>query len=423
MRITLRRVVSTFVAATMVILVVGPRLEAQRGADGDAIVPFRIDVPDSVLTDLKERLARTRYPDEIEGAGWDYGTNLSFMKSLVSYWHDTFDWRSQEKRLNQFQQFKTTVDDVGIYFIHVRSKHAGARPLLMLNGWPGAIDEFSKVIGPLTDPVAFGGRADDAYHVVVPFMPGFAFSDKPRTRGLGPARIAPMWTTLMARLGYARYAVHGTDWGASVATFMALRNPTSISALHLATCIGAVPAPPTPSGNRPLPTSSNAGYMEIHSTKPQTLAFSLADSPAGLAAWISEKYHGWVDNNGDVESVYSKDQLLTILTVYWATNTGPSSVRLYYESRTPDGRMLPTFMDGFLPALPAGRVTVPTGCTAFSGRFDRRTTGASPPVRGPVEARYNLVHWYVSERGGHFPAFEQPQLWLDDIRTFLRGRT
>jgi pimeloyl-ACP methyl ester carboxylesterase len=417
-------VARTFALAAAITLGVAQPPSAAAATSGDAVVPYKIQVPDAVLADLKARLARTRFPDEIPGTSWDYGANLGYMKELVGYWRDKYDWRAQEKRLNQFDQFTTNIDGLNIHFVHQRSKVPNARALLLLNGWPGSIEEFAQVIGPLTDPVAHGGRAEDAFNVIVPDMPGYAFSDKPKERGYSPERIAGMWATLMARLGYTKYAVQGTDWGASVATWLALKDAAHMTALHLSTCLGAPVAAPAPrTGTQPAPTmgAEALGYVEIQSTKAETLAYGLSDSPAGLAGWIVEKYHGWSDDGGNVESVYTKDQLLTNIMIYWVTDSGPSSTRLYYEARHRDGRLLGTFFEGFGPPMSLGKVTVPTGCGNFTGRFDRGAARGAAPQRASAEARYNVVYWTVSEHGGHFPAMEQPKLWLDDIRGFLRA--
>ena len=400
-----------------------------RPAGSEAIVPFKIQVPDAVLTDLKERLARVRFADEIPGVGWDYGTNRAYLEQLIAYWRDKYDWRAQERRLNQFDQFKTNIDGLDIHFIHQRSKSPNARPLLLLNGWPSSIMEYEKVIGPLTDPTAHGGRAEDAFHVVIPVMPGYGFSDKPRERGYNPERIAGMWATLMARLGYTRYGTHGSDWGVAVANYLALKDPGHMAALHLtSTCATAPPPPATakPGGQVPQqPVSANLGYQEIQTTKPQTLGHGLSDSPVGLASWIIDKWQSWSDHDGDLEKVYTKDELLTNIMIYWVTNTGTSSARLYYETRHVDGRLLPTFGAAFLPALPEGRVSVPTGCGAFPAQYDRRGIPPNPNAAAAsslASNRYNVVHSTTMPRGGHFPALEQPGLWLDDLRAFFRDR-
>jgi microsomal epoxide hydrolase len=389
----------------------------------DPVVPFKIQVPDPVLVDLKERLAQARFADELPDAGWDYGTNRAYLEQLMSYWRDEYDWRKQEQRLNQFDQFKTSIDGLDIHFIHQRSKSPGAKPLLMLNGWPSSIVEYVKVVGPLTDPVAHGGRAEDAFHVIIPSMPGYGFSDKPRARGYDPARMASMWAKLMTRLGYPRYLTHGSDWGIAVANHLALQDATHMSALHLAGCPGGLATrAPAPSAGQQGPVSSNLGYQEIQTTKPQTLGHGLSDSPLGLASWIMDKWHAWSDHDGDVEKVYSKDDLLTNIMIYWVTNSGASSARLYYETRHVEGRLLPTFFEGFLPKLPEGRVAVPTGCGVFPSQYDRRGQPSADPAaaRRSAEARYHVVHFQTMKSGGHFPALEQPSLWLDDLRAFAR---
>jgi pimeloyl-ACP methyl ester carboxylesterase len=397
-------------------------------ARSTAVAPFKIRVSDEVLSDLKQRLTRARFADEIPGAEWDYGTNLAYLKTLMTYWRDKYDWRAQERRLNQFEQFKTNIDGLDIHFIHRRSKVPGAAPLLLLNGWPSSIEEYAKVIGPLTDPAAHGGQASDAFDVVIPSMPGYGFSDKPRERGYNPERMAEVWVKLMARLGYPRYITHGSDWGIAVATYLALKDSSHMTALHLAGCPGsftppAVPAAPPPQPLPPAPVSANLGYQEIQTTKPQTLGHGLSDSPLGLASWIIDKWQSWSDHDGDLEKVYTKDELLTNIMIYWVTNSGTSSARLYYESRHVDGRLLPTFFEGFLPRLPQGRVTVPTGCGAFPSQYDRR---GSPPsfdtaaARRSAEARYNVTHLTIAPHGGHFPALEQPRAWIDDLRIFTR---
>jgi pimeloyl-ACP methyl ester carboxylesterase len=420
-----------FVSAALVLVTVLMVVEiaySQRGAESAtaAIVPFKIQVPNAVLADLKRRLADGRFADEFPDAGWDYGTNLAYLKSLIEYWRDKYDWRSQEKRLNAFDQFKTNIDGLDIHLIHQRSKNPNAMPLLLLNGWPSSIIEYEKVIGPLTDPVAYGGRVEDSFHVVIPSMPGFGFSGKPHARGYDPERIARMWVQLMARLGYTRYAAHGSDWGNGIGTRVALDDPAHVVALHVAGC-GAAPAVPaaTVGGparppaipNRAVNAAHNLGYQEIQSTKPQTLGYALSDSPVGLASWIIEKWYGWSDHDGDIEKVFTKDELLTNIMIYWVTNSGASSARIYYESRHMLGGLAPTPFP-----RPEARVSAPTGCGSFPLQYDRRDAPvdtSSAEARKAAEARYNVVHFTTMAHGGHFPAFEQPKLWVDDIRAFF----
>jgi pimeloyl-ACP methyl ester carboxylesterase len=423
------RCLSAAAVTVMVTALADPARLAQRRADdrtaassSQAIVPFKINVSDDVLADLKTRLTHARFADEFPDAGWDYGTNLAYLRGLMTYWRDRYDWRAQERRLNRFEQFKTNIDGLDIHFIHQRSKEPNAVPLLLLNGWPSSIVEYDKVIEPLSNPAAHGGRASDAFHVIVPSMPGYGFSDKPRERGYNPERMARVWTTLMARLGYSRYVTHGSDWGVAVATYLALNDREHMTALHLAGCPGAI----TPPAGTPPVVSSNLGYQEIQTTKPQTLGQGLSDSPLGLASWIIDKWHSWSDHDGDLERVYTKDELVTNIMIYWVTNSGTSSARLYYESRHVNGRLLPTFFESFLPPLPQGRVTLPTGCGTFPSQYDRRGTPVNMNTdiaRRAAEARYQVVHLTIAAHGGHFPALEQPQAWTDDLRTFVRGIT
>jgi pimeloyl-ACP methyl ester carboxylesterase len=382
-------------------------------SDPSAIRPFEIHVPDEVLDDLQTRLARTRLPEPLAGAGWDYGTPVSYLAELIAYWRDEFDWRAQERRLNEFDQFKTRIDDLDIHFIHQRSPEANALPILVTHGWPGSIVEFAEIIGPLTDPVAFGGQAGDAFHVVAASMPGYGFSDKPREAGFGPEQIADVNAQLMARLGYDRYGLQGGDWGAIVSRWHALNHAPNIAGLH----INMVIAGPPPGLEDPTDGVPDAelermqqrqaffqdetGYSAIQGTKPQTLGYGLNDSPAGQAAWIVEKFKTWCDCNGDPETIFTRDELLTNITLYWVTQTATSSARLYYESRVTSGFGAP------------GRVEVPTAAAIFPHEL------IIPPRRW-AEASYNLTRWTEMPRGGHFAAMEQPELMVEDLREFFR---
>jgi epoxide hydrolase len=383
---------------------------APRPPGGDAIVPFKIHVPDAVLVDLKERLARTRFPDAIPGSGWDYGTDLPYLRELVTYWRNTFDWRAAERRLNQFDQFKTNIDGLEIHFIHQRSRNTGALPLVLTHGWPGSFVEFTKVIGPLTNPA---GRPEDAFHIVAISLPGFGFSGKPAERGYGPERIAGTISKLMARLGYSRYGVQGGDWGSSISRFVAIDDASHVAGLHLNFCLAAQPTG-VADPNEGVPSAElermrarqaffdgERGYFQIQSTKPQTIGYALDDSPAGLAAWIVEKFRSWCDCGGDVEKKFTKDDLLTNITLYWATETATSSARIYYENQRAAG-------------APARRVTVPTACAVFPKEINI-------PPRLWVEASYNLTRWTEMPRGGHFAALEEPELLVDDLRAFFRS--
>jgi epoxide hydrolase len=379
----------------------------------DAIVPFRINVSDAALRDLKERLARTRFPTEIENSGWDYGANLAYVKDLVTYWQTKFDWRAQERTLNQLPQFTTTIDGIDIHFVHQRSSHATAIPLVMIHGWPGSFFEFTKVVGPLTEPTRHGGSAADAFHVVALSLPGFGFSGKPRSSGYSPARMARTVAQLMARLGYTRYGAQGGDWGAAIVRQLGLADPSHLIGLHSNMCVASAPSGPNPNDGVPeaelkrmqaaqARSANELGYFQIQSTRPMTLGYGLNDSPAGLAAWIVEKFRAWSDSDGDVEKRFTKDELLTNVMIYWVTETGPSSARIYFENRVDAGR--------------TGRVEVPFACARFP-----REMFAIVPTKW-IEAQYNLQQLTDMPRGGHFAALEEPQLLVEDVRKFFRGR-
>ena len=417
-----------------VLLLVSPAPQAQRANAPDAIVPFRIQVSNADLADLKQRLSRARFADSFDEADWNYGTNAAYLKELIAYWRDKYDWRVHERELNKFDQFKTTIDGVEIYFVHQKAVPASQRTVLLLNGWPSSIVEYQKVIGPLTNPAAYGGRAEDAVNVVIPSMPGFGFSGKPRVKGYDFDRIAGMWVQLMSRLGYTRYFVHGTDFGGLVGPRVALLDSPHVAGLHVAGCGGAPAAPAAAAGGAaaaqpPSPPAAavgrnalvnaahNVGYQEIQSTKPDTLGQALSDSPVGLASWIVEKWYDWADHDGDVEKTFTKDELLTNVMIYWVTNSTASSMRIYYEGRHAGGG----FRNNPFPPF-EGRVAVPTGCGAFPRQYDRRGVPVNTntaAARQAAETRYNVVHFTTMEHGGHFPALEQPALWTADLRAFL----
>jgi microsomal epoxide hydrolase len=400
-------------AGTMAATTARPVPASRQNPAAPAIRPYRIQASDDALRDLKERLARTRFPDEIDGAGWEYGTDLAYLKELVAYWRDGFDWRAAERRLNAFDQFTTTIDGVEIHFIHQRSRHPNAMPLALTHGWPGSVFEFTKIIGPLADPVGHGGGAEDAFHVVAISLPGFGFSGKPRDRGYSPERMGRIIATLMARLGYERYGLQGGDWGGIISRLVALNDAPHVAGLHLNFCTGG--APPDPQNpNEGVPPAeikqmqerqaymeNERGYSQIQGTKPQTLGYALEDSPAGLAAWIVEKFRTWCDCDGNVEKKFTKDDLLTNVTIYWLTGTATSSARIYYESRVAAGTQ-------------GQRVAVPTACALFPKELN-------VPPRRWVESRYNLTRWTEMPRGGHFAALEEPELLVQDVRAFFRG--
>ena len=305
------------------------------------ITPFRIDIPDADLDDLRQRLRQTRWPEPETVPDWSQGVRLDYLRELCRYWADGYDWRATEARLNELPQFRTDLDGVGVHFIHVRSPHADALPLVMTHGWPGSVVEFVKVIPRLTDPVRYGGAASDAFHVVCPSLPGYGFSDRPAGPGWNVQRIAGAWRELMSRLGYERFAAQGHDWGTSVSTCIAQQDPDRVVGLHLAPPLVA-PDPATfdeltDAERRALADLRQAGetedgYAREHSTKPQTIGYALVDSPVALAAWIVEKFRSWSDCDGDLDTVFTRDELLDNLMFYWLPGTGASSVRLYWES-------------------------------------------------------------------------------------------
>jgi epoxide hydrolase len=376
----------------------------------EAIERFEIRVDDAVLEDLRSRLARTRFPDQIEGTGWEYGLPVGYLRELVEYWRDGYDWRAQEARLNQFAQFRTRIDGQSIHFIHVRSAHADAFPLLVTHGWPGSVVEFLDVIPRLTEPQAHGGRAADAFHVIAPSLPGYGFSEPTRTRGWDVRRIARTFIELMRRLGYTRYGAQGGDWGAQVATRIGALDPEHCVAIHLNMPIAARPEDPLPLSDADKADLAamqqfqreEAGYALEQGTKPQTLGVALNDSPAGLLAWIVEKFRTWSDCDGHPEHRFTRDQLITNVMLYWVTQTITSSARLYWEHQ-----------HGGSEETAPEVVGAPTGVARYPKEVVRFP-------RAWVERRYNVTHWAVMPHGGHFAAMEQPALFVEDLRTFFR---
>jgi microsomal epoxide hydrolase len=373
------------------------------------VLPFRIEIPQADLDDLRDRLARTRWPDQLPGVGWDYGIPLEYVRELAEYWRTGYDWRVHEARLNAFDQFTTTIDGQLIHFLHVRSAESGALPLIITHGWPGSVVEFMNVIGPLTDPAAHGGDPADAFHLVVPSIPGYGFSGPTRDRGWDVRRIARAWASLMERLGYQRYGAQGGDWGSSISRELGLIAPGHLIGVHLNMLIPYVrdePADLTEQERGRLEAlrrfqSTGSGYFAIQSTRPQTLAYGLTDSPAGQLAWITEKFGEWTDGGLPDEAV-DRDQLLTNVTLYWVTGTAGSSARLYYE--TARSRAWAP------PAVSA----VPTGVAVFPREI-------APPIRRFAELSDNIVHWSEFDRGGHFAAMEVPDLLVRDVRAFFRA--
>ena len=374
-----------------------------------AVSPFRIAVPDAVLIDLKSRLYNTRWPEAELVDDWSQGAPLEWIKEVCGYWAEQYNWRKREAALNRFAQFTTDIDGLGIHFIHVRSPHSQAMPLIVTHGWPGSVVEFHKVIEPLVDPVAYGGNAADAFHVVCPSLPGFGFSAKPTTAGWGVDRIARAWAVLMDRLSYARYGAQGGDWGSAVTTALGALDPDHCAGIHITLAMGARPnvgEQPTPEEARALKGMKyyadwDSGYSKQQSTRPQTLGYALTDSPSGQAAWILEKFWAWTDCNGHPENIFTRDELLDNVMLYWVTASAASSARLYWESFGSKRRT-------------AHIVKVPTGVAVFPKEI-------VTPVRKWMEASYtNITHWNEMPRGGHFAAFEQPELFVGEVRDFFR---
>jgi epoxide hydrolase len=376
----------------------------------EAIEKFQIRIEDSALEDLRSRLALTRLPDQIEGTGWEQGIPRDYLRDLVDYWRDEYDWREQEARLNEFAHFRTRIDGQSIHFIHARSEHPDALPLLITHGWPGSIVEFLDVIPRLVRPEAHGAGAADAFHVVAPSLPGYGFSEPTRARGWDVSRIARAFVELMSRLGYERFAAQGGDWGAQVATRIGALDPQHCVGIHLNMPIGARPEEPCPLTDEDKADlaamakfqGEESGYALEQGTKPQTLGAALNDSPAGLLAWIVEKFRSWSDCDGDPQNVFGRDQLITNAMLYWLTQTATSSARLYWESRH----------SGMWSEKPQF-VSVPTGVARYPKEVVRFP-------RSWVERQYNVTHWADMPRGGHFAAMEQPELFVEDVRRFFR---
>jgi epoxide hydrolase len=372
------------------------------------IEPFTIAVADYVLDDLRSRLRNTRWPEAELVGDWSQGMPLAWIQDICRYWAEEYDWRRREALLNRFAQFTTEIDGLGIHFLHVRSPHPQAMPLIITHGWPGSIVEFSKVIEPLTDPTAFGGEAADAFHVVCPSLPGFGFSAKPQTAGWGVDRIARAWASLMDRLGYPRYGAQGGDWGSGITTAMGALDSDHCAGIHITLAMGVRPeavVEPTPQEARALKGAKyyadwDSGYSKQQSTRPQTLGYGLTDSPGGQAAWILEKFWAWTDCDGDPLNILGRDELLDNVMLYWVTATATSSARLYWESFGAARRTAHT-------------VTIPTGVAVFPKEI-------VPPVRRWLEPRYtDIRHWSEMPKGGHFAAFEQPELFVAEVRKYF----
>jgi pimeloyl-ACP methyl ester carboxylesterase len=376
------------------------------GSSNSPVTPFQYRASDADLADLKRRLAQTRWPESATQAGWEQGPPLAKLQNLVAYWRNDYDWRRCEAELNQWPQFRTTIDELGIHFIHVRSRHARALPMILTHGWPSTILLFREVIGPLTDPVAHGGTAADAFDVVIPSLPGFGFSDKPKERGWNAARTAGAWAQLMSRLGYGRYVAQGGDWGAFVTTAMAQQRPQALAAIHLnfaQTMPDNLPKTLLPDQKRVVDAiktwrQEGGAYLQLQSTRPQLAGYLLSDSPMAQAAWIYDIFNGGTGNTGDPDSALSRDAMLDEITLYWLTNSAASSARFYREqSELLRGRNNP------------GRVDLPVGVSVFPHDL--------PAARSWAPAVYpRLFYWHELQRGGHFASLEVPELFTEELR-------
>lgn len=377
-----------------------------------SVQPFTISIAQRILDDVHERLARTRWPDEVEGAEWDYGTNLAYLKTLVDYWQHHFDWRAQEAMLNHFAQFRVEIDGFGVHFIHERGKGPNPLPMILTHGWPDSFYRMHKIIPRLSDPASFGGDPFDSFDVIVPSLPGYGFSDRPHQRGMTPKRTAELWAQLMRDvLGYWRFAAAGGDIGSGVTRLLALAHSELLIGIHL-TDVGL----PTLTPDQSDLTFAEQQYLDavqqwrmresayamMHSTKPQTLAYGLNDSPVGLAGWMVEKFRAWSDCQGDVEKRFSKDELLTNIMIYWVSETINSSMRMYYEIGHASS-----------PLKPGQHIEVPAGVAIFP-----KDIGVPPREWG--ERTLRVQHWTEMPRGGHFAALEEPELLVEDLRAFFR---
>ncbi len=377
-----------------------------------AVERFHIQVEEEVLNDLRDKLGHIRWPDQMDGSGWEQGTELGYLQSLVAYWRDSFDWRAQEAELNRSAQFRAKVDGLSIHFIHERGVGPNPLPIILTHGWPDSFTRYQKIIPLLTDPARHGGDAMDSFDVIVPSLPGFGFSGRPNLRGVNSFHVAELWAKLMTKeLDYPRFAAAGGDIGSGVTRYLAATHPELLVGIHL-TDIGILRDLLAPSGRTDLSEGElryrssasewiarEGAYMSLQSTKPQTLAYGLSDSPAGLAAWIVEKFRAWSDCGGDLGRSFTEDELLTNIMIYWVTGTIGSSTRMYYEN----SHTLP----------PIGRIDVPTGIALFPADI------LLPPQEW-AEQRLQIARWTSMPRGGHFAAMEEPELLAEDIRAFFR---
>ncbi|WP_343728479.1 epoxide hydrolase family protein [Duganella sp.] len=375
-----------------------------RPAPVPGVQPFKVAVPQAALDDLKLRLSLARWPEQATVPDWSQGVPLERLQTLVDYWQHHYDWRKAEARLNAFPQFTTRIDGLDIHFLHVRSRHANALPIVLTHGWPGSVFEFINTIGPLVDPTAHGGKAEDAFHVVIPSLPGYGFSGKPTAAGWGLPHIARAWAKLMRRLGYRKWVAQGGDWGAGVTTWLAKRHADGLAAVHLnLPILFPPPIEGEPDKDEQATIAqliafdgNKSGYAKLQGTRPQTIGYALADSPVAQAAWIYEKLAEWTDSGNDPESVLSRDQILDNITLYWLTGSGASSARLYAESFSSD--------------FSTQKLDLPVAVSLFPGELYH------PPRKWGERVYSKLYYWNEAARGGHFAAFEQPALFTAELR-------
>ncbi|HEX9025385.1 MAG TPA: epoxide hydrolase [Clostridium sp.] len=377
-----------------------------------SIERFHIKVSNEVLEDLKYRLDHVRWPDQLEGSAWERGTEINYLKSLISYWREEFDWRKQESELNSFDQFRCNIDGIDIHFIHERGKGPNPIPIILTHGWPDSYIRYQKIIPLLTDPASYGGNPEDSFDVIVPSLPGFGFSSIPKHSGVNNSYVSELWAKLMTeKLGYSKFVAHGGDVGSGVTRYIALNHPELLMGIHL-TDIGIIKDLMTSDNKADLSEeelqykknasgwiSNEGGYMSIQSTKPQTIAYGLSDSPVGLAAWIIEKFREWSDCDGDLSQRFTKDELLTNIMIYWVTNTIGSSASIYYENTHS------------LPSM--GHIDVPTGLALFPADI------LLPPKEW-TKRNLNITRLTTMISGGHFTAMEEPELLAEEIRAFFR---
>lgn len=372
------------------------------------ISPFILSVEQAELDALNARLDTARWPEMETVTGWEQGVPTEKLRALADYWRHQYDWRRCEAQLNAWGQYKTEIDGLDIHFLHIRSRRENAMPLLLSHGWPGSVIEFNKVIAPLSDPEAHGGDAADAFHLIIPSLPGYGFSGKPRETGWTVDRIARAFAELMRRLGYKRYVAQGGDWGSRVTIQLGVQAPAELAGVHH-NMLSIMPADLGKDATQEERTQAQAyadfnktesAYAQLQATRPQTIGYGLSDSPIGQAAWIYEKLRNWSDCNGDAENIYNYDEMLDNIMIYWLTNSGASSARLYWESL---GRLGPLKID------------VPMGYSHFAKEI-------VVPARPWVERMFsNIIHWNTLDKGGHFAAFEQPALFVDEMRNCFRS--